>query len=71
MDSRDRAPGNESPMKRDLEHTFTDTACDQGMGNVQHPTAMAWNLLCNHNAIKIPSAEATMGNVLDSNNRAM
>lgn len=48
-----------------------DTAADQGMGNAQHPILMAWNLLCNHNAIKIPSAEAAMGNVLDSNNRAV
>lgn len=48
-----------------------DTAPDQGMGNVQHLNLMAWNLLCDHNAIKIPSAEATMENELDSNNRAV
>lgn len=58
-------------MKKNFKHTFMDTAPDQGMGNVQHLNLMAWNLLCDHNAIKIPSAEATMGNVLDSNNRAM
>lgn len=71
MHSTDSAPGNESPMQRDFKHTFVDTASDQVMGNVQHPTLMAWNLSCNHNAIKIPSAEATMRNVLDSDNRAM
>lgn len=57
--------------KKNFKHTFKDTASDQGMGNVQHPILMAWNLLCNHTAIKIPSAEATMGNLLDSSNRAV
>lgn len=71
MHSMDSTSGNESPMKKDFNHTFMDTASDQGMGNVQHPTLMAWNLLSNDNAIKIPSAEATVENVLDSNNRAM
>lgn len=71
MHSTGSASGNESLMKKDFKHTFMDTAFDQGIGTVQHPTLMAWNLLCNHNAIKIPSAEATMGNVLDSNNRAV
>lgn len=71
MHRRDSVSGNQSPMKKDFKHTFMDTASDQGMGNVQHPTLMAWNLLYNHNAIKILSAEAATGNVLDRKNRAM
>lgn len=47
---------------------FTDAAPDQVRRNVQYPTLMVQNLLCNQYAIKIPTVDATMGNILEGNN---